>query len=617
MPRPVRIWTLLLWLAVASLGSWALLYERKAALRELFDLDARVLHRVLSQRLEQQETVLNAVAALAEQGGPQVLGRYVQALVRPYPQIVAVEHCGAGGCETLTVPRAALPTLPYAPSDHPTVHWPAGGGARYALGLGTVRVWVDAQALLHPSDLPRAPLTLQIFRPGPGKLVMEHASRIHPAALSFRVEKQLGTPLEPFPIRFHRDYSWAMWPWGAMAAWSALTACVAWGLARGLTARRQAERALLNERHRAQGIVEASTDGIVVLDPQGSVVQANPAAFGILEGLHPGAEIRKVAPFQATLSQAPLNAAQFWQAAAAQVLPDGTVLQRGSERVLVEGGLTPLFGEHGQLLGRVLTVREVGPLRQRMLAQLDAGEQRVREHETLLAHVSRLSTLGEMSAGLAHELNQPLTAIVSYGQAALRLLTEEDADLSRARQAVQGMVGQAQRSAEIIARLRTLVRRAPAQRVKVDLVQAAHNILTLCRADMQRLGVEVNLQFPPTAFVTGDPVQVEQIILNLVRNALDAMQDVPERRLLLSLAQARRQWTLTVQDSGTGLSVAALAHLFQPFQTAKRDGLGLGLSLSQTLAQGLGGDLSGGNAQARGARFSLALPQWTDHDPGT
>ncbi|WP_155300194.1 ATP-binding protein [Deinococcus kurensis] len=609
-----RRWTLLCWVAVALLGTWVLTSERRAALRASFDLDARVLHRLLSQRMEQQETVLYALAALPTQGmQPDQLTAYVRALVRPYPQIVAVEFC-AEVCRAL-VATQARPDLPYVPTRRPVVGWPAQRGPTYALTLERVRVWINLDRLVQGGDLARLPLTVQIYRPGDRQSLLPRPPVSGGNALVFTVDKQLGTTLEPFPIRFEQRHSAWPWPWRQLLGWWLVTALLAWGAARLLSARAVAAQALLDERRRAQGVVQASTDGIVVLDPQGTVVQVNPAARRILSGLHLGESIRGAAQFQATLAQAPLDAADFWATQEPQPLPEGTALLRGTERVLVEGGLAPLTGDRGQLLGRVLTVREIGPLQQRMLAQLSAGERRVREHEQLLAHVSRFSTLGEMSAGLAHELNQPLTAIVSYGQGGLRLLAQEHPDRERVQQAVQAMVRQAQRASDIITRLRALVRRSPTQRVKVDLGQAARNILTLCQADLGRLGVEVDAQLPGDAPVAGDPVQIEQIILNLVRNALDALAQVPQRRLTLRVDPDGAHWVLSVQDSGPGLSGATLTHLFQPFHTDKPDGLGLGLSLSQTLAQGLGGELRGDNAPGGGARFTLSLPHWEHHDP--
>lgn len=151
---------------VAGLGSWALLEDRRAELRESFDLDARVLHRVLSQRMEQQETVLNAVESLAAQGVERrTLGGYVKALIRPYPQITAVEQCTSAGCEALTPLPGTLPVLPFTPGGSSRVRWPAGTGTRYALERGRIRVWVEARALLPGADLPPEPMTVRIYRP--------------------------------------------------------------------------------------------------------------------------------------------------------------------------------------------------------------------------------------------------------------------------------------------------------------------------------------------------------------------------------------------------------------------------------------------------------------------
>jgi PAS domain S-box-containing protein len=617
-------WTLA-WLLLAALGAAALILDRRQTLQAAFDLDTRILHRVLSQRMEQQEAVLNAVTALAAQGVTDAtLAGYVQALTRPYPQITGVQLCpagGAGACRTLLAPPAGLPDLPDPPGGGPRVLWPPSG-PQYALTREGVRVWVDAGRLLPARDRPATPIRVTLDRPAAagGARLVTFGAPPGPAALALGAAKTLGTALQPFPIRFERTYGAGALPWAALLVWWTLTGLLLAALARLWSARREAARALDDERARAQGIVQASTDGIVLTDSDGRVVHANPAAHGILGSLALGEHLPGRAAFQATLSQAPLDTGAFWQATEARALPAGTALHRDGHAVLVEGSLAPLRGPHGRLLGRVLTVREVGPLQQRMLAQLDEGERRVREHETMLAHAGRLSTLGEMSAGLAHELNQPLTALLSYGQAARRLLDDEDPDLPRAGQALDGMLAQARRAADIIARLRTLVRREPVRRQRVDLPQAVQNVLTLCRADLTALDVTVQATLPPGAAVHADPVQVEQIVLNLIRNALDAMHGTPpgERRLTLTLRPEGPDWQLTVQDTGPGLDDAARAALFQPFQTTKSGGLGLGLTLSQTLAQGLGGHLSGGAPPAgetRGAAFTLTLPAWTAPDP--
>ena len=406
-----------------------------------------------------------------------------------------------------------------------------------------------------------------------------------------------------------RAVPWRAWPWGAAAAWALLTA--------GLTAllfwlqdsRRQAQRALLDERAWAGGVVQAASEAIVALDGQGRVTLANPAARTTLaHGLTPGTDLRAVTTFRATLSQAPFDAATFWDSQAPTVLPAGLTLVRESGPVQVEGALTPLRGAQGELRGRVLILREAGALQRRMLGHLEEGERRVREHEEMLAHVSRLSTLGEMGAGLAHELNQPLTAIVSYSQAAARLLDDPEPDLSRVRYAVTASVTQAGRATQIIARLRQWVRRAPSRARATDLAQATQNVLTLCRADLSRQGVQVRTAFPDTPLVQADPVQLEQIILNLLRNALEALHRTPAPLITLNVEGVGETWALTVLDNGPGIAPAVAPRLFTPFTTSKDGGLGLGLSLSQTLAQSMGGDLRGENA-AGGALFTLSLPR--------
>ncbi|GGK33979.1 hypothetical protein GCM10008955_30050 [Deinococcus malanensis] len=600
------------WLLAALAGTLGLYLMTRSDLHERFDLDARVLHRMLSQRMEQQEAVLRSVDALwQQQVGPLTLGRFAGVLLAPYPQVTAVEECAGTSCRSVTAGHSRLPPLPPATPADPTVVWPGTGGPLYALALRQVRVWIDADRLLSRDDLPHQMLTVQIYRPDGTGLLLSREQVVGRASLTFRVEKKLGTSLQPFPVRFERAVPWTAWPWTSIAAWWVTTAVAALWVVRLVTARRRSERALQDERHRAEGILRSTTDGIVALDPQGQLLQANPASQQVLGHLPVSVDIRAAVVLHATLAQEPFDTDGFWSSDTACPLPEGTAVRRGTETVLVEGSIAPVFGDAGQMLGRVFTVREVGPLQQRMLAQLGEGERRVREHAEQLAHVSRLSTLGEMSAGLAHELNQPLTAVMSYGQAGARLLDEPDPDLPRVRQAMTAMVTQARRASDIIGHLRRLVRRTPARLQPVDLTQVVQNILTLCQADLHMQNVQVSTKFPLTApLVRADAVQVEQIVLNLVRNALDALARVESRELTLSIRRQPSTWALTIQDSGPGISQEARQRLFTPFNTTKADGLGLGLTLSQSLAQGMNGDLTLAEEAHGGAAFMLTLPVW-------
>ncbi len=606
------------WVLLAGGGITALLLSVGRQLTETFGTDARILHRVLSQRMEQQEAVLNAVDALERQGvGTAVLDTYLNTLLRLYPQVVAVERCAAQECRILGTPAEPPPRLKATTMTEPAVRWPEGGGPLYALSRHNVRVWVDARRLTGALDSGAAPLSYTLSRPQTGQVIVAHTPEAHPGAVSttLQVEKVLGTALQPFPIRISRPVPWDAWPWAVGGLWILLTAGLSALVSRLLTGRRAAQVALLDERARASGVVQAASEAIVALDERGQVTLANPAARATLaHPLPPGTDLSGAVRFRATLSQAPFDAAGFWNTAQTVTLPEGLTLLRGTEATPIEGSLSPLHGAGGEVRGRVLILRELGPLQRRMLEHLQNGERRVREHQEMLAHVSRLSTLGEMSAGLAHELNQPLTAIVSYGQAAARMLseTETEPDLARVRLAVDASVTQARRAAQIITRLRQWVRRAPSQTRPTDLAQAALNVLTLSHADLTRQDVRIITSFPDHPLVQADPVHLEQIILNLLRNALDAVGDMLEATIELSVTANGDEWMLTIRDSGPGLLPDIAERLFTPFTTTKASGLGLGLSLSQTLAQGMGGDLHGWNAASGGgAVFTLTLPRLT------
>jgi two-component system sensor kinase FixL len=596
---------------LAGMGTAALFFSTNNRLAETFGTDARILHRVLSQRMEQQEAVLNAVDALERQGmGAATLGTYLNTLLGSYPQVAAVERCSARACQTLGTPAEQPPLLAVSPSARPAVRWPQGGGPLYALSQNNVRVWVDARRLTSALDEGAAPLTYTLFQLDSEQVIVAHVPETGPASTTLRVAKVLGTSLQAFPIRVSRSVPWSAWPWAATLLWVLLTAGLTALVFRLLEGRRDAQRTLLDERMRADGVLQAASEAIVALDDVHRVTLANPAArVALAHPLSPGTDLRAVTTFQATLSQAPFDAASFWESSVATALPEGLTLRRGLEAVGVEGSLAPLRGADGELRGRVLILREVGPLQRRMLEHLEDGERRVREHEEMLAHVSRLSTLGEMGAGLAHELNQPLTAIVSYGQAAARLLDDTEPDLDQIRHAVGASVAQAGRAAQIIVRLRQWVRRAPSRARPTDLVQAMQNVLTLCRADLNRLGVRVQTSFDAAPMVQADPVQLEQIVLNLLRNALDAVQDTPDPMIELCIVSEGSGCSLSVRDNGPGIAAGVAPRLFTPFTTSKPGGLGLGLSLSQTLAQGMGGDLSGMNAGTGGAVFTFSLPR--------
>ncbi|KQW57211.1 sensor histidine kinase [Variovorax sp. Root411] len=247
-------------------------------------------------------------------------------------------------------------------------------------------------------------------------------------------------------------------------------------------------------------------------------------------------------------------------------------------------------------------------------AQRQRVARRRAEELLRLGQVARLNALGELSAGLAHELNQPLTAVLANAQAARRLLDDEPPDLATARDAMGQAVEQARRAAGVVGRLRRVIERPEAGGDAKPLV-----LQEVVRSAMHLLAPEfakhtINAQFDATAQapvrVQAEAVALEQIVHNLLMNALQALELVPaaERRLVVSVGRNGQEGVLTVTDNGRGIAPEALPRLFEPFFSTREGGLGLGLSLSETLAGGMGGSLSAANASPRGARFTLLLP---------
>jgi signal transduction histidine kinase len=241
-----------------------------------------------------------------------------------------------------------------------------------------------------------------------------------------------------------------------------------------------------------------------------------------------------------------------------------------------------------------------------------ARRARHRAEELLrVSQVARLNTLGELAGGIAHELNQPLTAVIASTQGARRLLDDDPPALEAARQAMASAAAQGRRAADVVARLRRLIE-SPApgpSRQPIRLEAALRNVLQLLEPELRRQHIEAKLEGSAPA-VLADPVALEQILHNLIGNAVHALADVPadERRLLLQVTAADGQGSVCVRDTGPGIAAEVLPHLFEPFYTARRGGLGLGLSLCESLALAMNGTLTASNAMSHGAVFRLTLP---------
>ena len=474
------VW-LLAWCALTALGSAVLARLALTQLREAFETDARIAHRLLSQRVVQHDAVMATLALL--QAPRDAVGQTPeQRLSAVYPQILAVQRRDPGRtwqqgglaeaeAQSRQRQRAVLANVDLA-------------AGRYQLVLGaepaSYALLIDLRATVPWSEWPMTPTS------SPVRVTLDYAGQqfvIQPGQLQdggwrFDFRKPLAAESQPFNVVAVRQVGWQALPWGQFLAWAAAVAA-------GLAALRTLQR------------------------------------------------------------------------------------QRAARR---------------------------------------------RAEELLrLGQVARLNSLGELAAGMAHELNQPLTAVLANTQAASRLLADEPPELDTARSAMTQAVEQARRAANVVARLRRVVERPElAGQVQPVLLQdAVRNALYLLEPECSRRSVRPVVEASvPLLAVLAEPVALEQIIHNLLMNALQALEQVSstERQLTLAMGAQQGRGVLRVRDTGPGLSDELLTRMFEPFFTTREAGLGLGLSLCETLAQGMGGTLTAGNLQPRGAELRLSLP---------
>ncbi|WP_077003273.1 ATP-binding protein [Variovorax sp. KK3] len=248
-------------------------------------------------------------------------------------------------------------------------------------------------------------------------------------------------------------------------------------------------------------------------------------------------------------------------------------------------------------------------------------ERRRAEELLRLGQVARLNALGELAAGMAHELNQPLTAVLANTQAARRLLDDDPPEIDTARGAMQQAAEQARRAADVVGRLRRAIERpgqAGAAR-SVPLQDTVRSALHLLAPEFDRRAIAPVLEAhsPTPVNVQAEPVALEQIVHNLLMNAMQALDELPasERQLRLAVEREGGQGVLSVSDNGRGIAPDLLPRIFEPFFTTREGGLGLGLSLCETLAGAMGGTLAAEAASPRGARFTLRLPLATQEGP--
>jgi predicted ATPase/signal transduction histidine kinase/GAF domain-containing protein len=279
--------------------------------------------------------------------------------------------------------------------------------------------------------------------------------------------------------------------------------------------------------------------------------------------------------------------------------------------VLRDGSIKYVHG-----VGRPVMEKE-GDINEYIGTTIDVSERKIsedalRKAQADLAHVTRLTTMGELAASIAHEVNQPLMAIVNNAESCLIRFATGNPDLDKIQQAVERIVKNGHRAGDILKSIRSMVRKAPSEITDIDLNAVIENILDLMRAEMHRHDVSLELDLRAGLDpVTGDRVQLQQVVLNLVMNAIEAMSEGPKQRRTLRVATGpygEGKVKISVEDSGMGLDPAQIDRIFEPLFTTKREGMGMGLSICRSIIEAHGGQLWASPRLPGGSIFEFTLP---------
>jgi len=269
----------------------------------------------------------------------------------------------------------------------------------------------------------------------------------------------------------------------------------------------------------------------------------------------------------------------------------------------------PLCNKNGKVMKWYGTSTDIEDLK-----RAEAEREKLRQLEADLAHINRVDMMGELAASVAHEVNQPITGIVSNGSACLRWLAGDMPNLEEAREAARDIVRDGKRAGEVIARIRALTRRTAPPKEKLDLNEVVREVLALVNDQAKKNGVTIRTELAEDVwFVLGDRVQLQQVLLNLVMNGMEAMTSLGERErhLLISTRNIDPdQVQVSVQDSGVGLDPNATSRIFESFYTTKAGGMGMGLSISRSILHNHGGRLWATPNEAPGATFHFTLPKY-------
>jgi two-component system, LuxR family, sensor kinase FixL len=375
------------------------------------------------------------------------------------------------------------------------------------------------------------------------------------------------------------------------------------GIIRDISRRKAAEIALRESELRLRSILDTVPDAIVVIDERGSIQSFSPAAerlFGYAEEELAGKNVNLLMPSP-------------YREAHDSYLDQ--YLKTDERRIIGIGRVVVGLRKSGETFPMELQVGEfrIGGPRfftgfVRDLTDQQQAQRRIQDLQSELFHASRLSVMGQMASTMAHELNQPLTAVTNYLEAARQLL-RTGSGAERIDDLMGRAVAQAERAGGVILRLRQFVSKGEIERHVQNLNKLVEEALALALVGMGQSGVQVTLELdralPP---ILVDGVQIQQVVLNLVRNAIEAMEGCDRRELVIGTRALPEMAEVTITDTGPGIIPELVDQLFQPFVTTKKTGMGLGLSICREIVEAHHGRLTTAPRPAGGTVFRVALP---------
>jgi PAS domain S-box-containing protein len=365
---------------------------------------------------------------------------------------------------------------------------------------------------------------------------------------------------------------------------------------------RHSKRRILEREAKLNSIFNASVEGIITIDTSDTIISANTAVETIF-GYKPEELVGRSIN---TLMQ--LSPKEMTYSLPRAVKYVGQI--REIEGIHKNGTVVPLdlsiaeFSiDNAQYFTNI--VRDVSLRKHR--------EQQDKEHLDELAHVTRLGLMGEMASGIAHEVNQPLTAISSYAQACLNLINTENPNLVKLAEILQKAQQQALRAGQIIHRMREFVKFHAKHRTSANINDLIHDAIELCIADLKQNGIMLTLELEnnlPLLYI--DHIQIEQVVINLLRNSIDALQNIPAEQqpqlTIQTLLVSNNAIQVKIKDNGSGLDEEQQKKILTPFYTTKPNGMGMGLSISRSLIEAHEGSLNFNSEPGKGTTFYFTLP---------